>query len=159
MKRRFEVLLLVFLGFSLVIVVFLFGSPNLVGSSRPSELCPSIQKGLEFLSARYDPAVGLLNEAQQTTPNTFWLTNDNALAAFTFDQLGQPISVPPLADRTEIVSSDGTIEILQEVHDGPAMEDWAESHYRGSVHAEGDANTETTALSLLAEYHYGCPAD
>src|SRR5512146_2526020 len=51
--------------------------------------CPSIQRGLAFLKDRYNPSLGLLNESPQTAPTTYWLTNDNALAAYAFSRLGQ----------------------------------------------------------------------
>jgi len=118
-------------------------------------LCPSIQRGLKFLNARYNPDIGLLNEAPKAAPDKYWLTNDNALAAYTFSQLdkldmsaivhaslqrygyetnglievvwGLPVSYPPDVARPVMVSKVGSAEIWQEFHDdGPRYEDWAQ---------------------------------
>ncbi len=50
--------------------------------------CPAIQRSLAFLENRYNPNLGLLNEAPQVAPNTYWLTNDNALALLALKEDG-----------------------------------------------------------------------
>jgi hypothetical protein len=140
-----------------------------------SELCPSIQQGLTFLAARYNPILGLLNESPRVAPEKYWLTNDNALAAFTFSQLGQPdmkatlqsslrrdrfdsnglievlwglpVSFPPHVARPVLLSKVGSDEIWQEFHDdGPLLEDWAEYANLGF-------------LGALNEHQQGHPGD
>jgi hypothetical protein len=123
---------------------------------KPSPpLCPSIQHGLAFLKDRYNPSLGLLNESPHVAPNTYWLTNDNALAAYALAQLGQtdlsaaldaslqsfgfptnglveviwglPISFPPYVSRKVMISQAGPNQVWQEFHDqGSRFEDWAE---------------------------------
>jgi hypothetical protein len=106
--------------------------------------CSSIQKGLAFLNARFNPTLGLLNESPQVAPDKYWLTNDNALAAFTFSKLGQPelsavintsmrnygynsnglieviwgtpVSFPPYVGRQVMLSKVGMSEVWQEFH-------------------------------------------
>ena len=125
-------------------------------SSLPSQaLCFSIQQGLVFLNARYNLTLGLLNESPQVAPDKYWLTNDNALAAFIFSKLGQPelsavintsmlrygynsnglidvvwgtpVSFPPYVGRQVMLLKVGTSEVWQELHsDGPRFEDWAD---------------------------------
>ncbi len=118
-------------------------------------LCPAIQTGLAFLAARYNPDLGLLNEAPQVAPNIYWLTNDNAIAAYALAQLGQKeraadiqatlqryghtsnnlieavwgstVAFPPHVARPEMLDKVGEAEIWQEFHDGGGtFNDWAE---------------------------------
>lgn len=127
----------------------------LTSAQPPSPaLCASEQRGLAFLIARYNPALGLLNESPIAAPNNYWLTNDNALAAYAFARLGQlemsatlqsslqryghdsnglievvwglPVSFPPYAARQEMLSKVGIDDIWQEFHDGDPLLDWAE---------------------------------
>ena len=117
--------------------------------------CPAIQPALVFLDARFNPALGLLNEAPQAAPNTYWLTNDNALAAYALAQLGQKeravaiqsalqtyghtsndlievvwgatVAFPPHVASPEMVDKVGDAEIWQEFHrSGGTFNDWAE---------------------------------
>ncbi len=119
------------------------------------EGCPSLQRGIVFLNARYNPDTGLLNESPQAAPQKYWLTNDNALAAYTLSRLGEaeksstlqsalrrygydsnglveviwgrPVSFPPYVARQDMLSTVGNAEIWQEFHsDGPRFADWAD---------------------------------
>lgn len=124
-------------------------------SSSTSSLCPSIQRGLAFLQARYNPTLGLLAESPVVAPHKYWLTNDNALAAYALSQLGNsdqaatitkslqryghvsnglievvwgvPVSWPPRVARPVLISQTGLDEIWQEFHDGDGrFDDWSE---------------------------------
>ena len=149
--------------------------------------CPAIQRGLAFLTARYNPALGLLNEAPQAAPNTYWLTNDNALAAYALSQLGKTdlaayvqstlqgykytsnnlievvwgasVSFPPYVARPEVIDKIGDAEIKQEFHDsGGRFEDWAEYANLGFLGALNEFNQKHTAeartifASTLAQF-------
>jgi hypothetical protein len=119
------------------------------------EKCLEVQKGLAFLKARYNPAVGLLNEAPTVAPHTYWITNDNVLAAYTFEYFnqpemngalrktieqygqasngllevlwGEPVEFPPFTAHTEQIAQMGEDKILKELHtSGQLLEDWAQ---------------------------------
>ncbi len=129
--------------------------PAIKAAEPISAYCQAIQNGLTYLAARYNPALGLLNEAPQVAPHTYWLTNDNALAAYAFAQLGQadlsatinksilrygsatnglievvwgmPVSFPPYDKFDDPLDQVGEDAIMQEVHDrGLKLTDWAE---------------------------------
>jgi hypothetical protein len=131
--------------------------------------CPFIPRGLAFLDARFNPNLGLLNEAPQVAPNTYWLTNDNALAAYTLSQLGQKeqaatiqavlqrygyttnnlieivwgatVPFPPHVARSEMIDQVGEAEIWQEFHDsGGTFDDWAEYANLGFLGALNEFN-------------------
>ena len=98
-----------------------------------------------FSTARYNPDLGLLNEAPAAAPHIYWLTNDNALAAYAFERLGQaemsaaikqsillygsdtnglievvwgvPVTFPPHDATQVLLQTIGTDEIRQEWHD------------------------------------------
>lgn len=124
--------------------------PNSIG-----QRCPEVQKGAEFLRARYNPTIGLLNESPEVAPHHFWLSNDNALAAFTFDQLGdvemsatlaksilrygsrsnglievlwgETVDFPPYVADVKNIAQLGDDVVLQEMHtSGTRFEDWRE---------------------------------
>ncbi|MBI5033539.1 MAG: hypothetical protein HZB51_23705 [Chloroflexi bacterium] len=79
-----------------------------------SPLCSSIQRGLGYLHDRFNPNLGLLNESPQVAPHTYWLTNDNALAAFAFAQLNQPEMTATLTGSLQRYghSTNGLIETV-----------------------------------------------
>jgi hypothetical protein len=133
--------------------------------------CPPIERGLAFLEARYNPTIGLLNESPQVAPYTYWLTNDNALAAFTFSEFGQidmsgtletsliryghtgnglieviwgmPVSYPPYRETKVLITQVGQDEVWQEFHNqGSTFDDWAEYANLGF-------------FSALNEFHQG----
>lgn len=124
-------------------------------AAPPVNGCPEISRALAFLDARRSPALGLLNEAPTAAPNTYWLTNDNALAAYAYQRMGRPaasaeitaailrygqptsglievlwgeeIEFPPAAAETIDLARAGENQIRQEQHtSGPRFEDWAE---------------------------------
>lgn len=125
-------------------------------SPRPTPtLCAPIQQGLDFLITQLNPSIGLLRDSPHVKPHTYWLTNDNALAAYVFAQLGkpdlatniteaikkygqpsnglievvwgEPIDFPPHIEREAKVLFVGEDEIRQEVHtDGARFDDWAD---------------------------------
>ena len=76
--------------------------------------CSSIQSGLSFLHERFSPNLGLLNESPQVAPHRYWLTNDNALAAFSFAQLNEPEMSATLTDSLKRYghTTNGLIEII-----------------------------------------------
>lgn len=134
--------------------------------------CEPIQKGLAFLKRHHIPAVGLIRESLVVAPNRAWLTNDNALAAFAFSQLGEteqsaalassmqrygystnglievlwgvPVVWPPRVARPVLIQS-SAFQVWQEFHDsGPAFDDWQEYANLGF-------------LGALNEYQQGRP--
>ncbi len=152
--------------FALILFSLLIAGCGLLPTPTP---CPAIQPGLAFLAARFNPSLGLLNEAPQAAPNTYWLTNDNALAAFALAQLGQKeravtiqstlqryghtsnnlidviwgatVAFPPHVARPEMVDKVGEAEIWQEVHDsGGTFNDWAEYANLGFLGALNEFN-------------------
>jgi tetratricopeptide (TPR) repeat protein len=124
----------------------------------PTEIpkkCLRVKRALEFLKARYNPTLSLLNESPEVAPHTYWLTNDNALAAYALERLGEtewskevwsairhygsasngliealwgtPVPFPPYTAKNVLVEKAGNDEIWQELHDGGTrFEDWAE---------------------------------
>ena len=149
-----------------------------VNAAEPvSAYCPAIQKGLAFLTARYNPALGLLNEAPNVAPHTYWLTNDNALAAYAFAQLGQtemsatlkeliirfgsvtnglievvwglPVTFPPHVDTKVLLKTIDQDEIHQELHDREGfMNDWAEYADLGFYGALNDFHQDDQSAAL-----------
>jgi hypothetical protein len=125
-------------------------------SPRPTPTpCAPIQRGLDFLISQLNPNIGLLHDSPRVKPHIYWLTNDNALAAYVFAQLGKPdlattitetikkygqpsnglievvwgmpIDFPPHIERVVTVARVGADEIQQEFHtDGARFEDWAD---------------------------------
>lgn len=51
-------------------------------------LQPAIDEGLRFLTAQYNADVGLLQESPNIGQRRYYLTNDNALAAYVVEQMG-----------------------------------------------------------------------
>ena len=52
-------------------------------------LQPAIDAGLSFLNAQYNRDLGLLQESPNIGAQRYFITNDNALAAYIFEQTGQ----------------------------------------------------------------------
>ena len=129
--------------------------PLIRAAMPPSAFCTGLQSGLSFLLARYNPDLGLLNEAPQAAPHMYWLTNDNALAAYAFERLGQaemsaalnksilryasvtnglievvwgvPVTFPPYRATNLKIDQIGENIICREVHDQETkMDDWQE---------------------------------
>ncbi len=144
-------------------------------SSLPTPApCPGIQRGLAFLNARYNPEIGLLNEAPQAAPNKYWLANDNVLATYTLRQLGKTgladniqktlqrygyssngliaavggatIPFPPYVDRAEQIDKIGASEVWHEFHDrGGRFEDWPTYANLAFLGALNELNLENKA--------------
>jgi hypothetical protein len=164
--------------FALLVLVAVSGFTGItpLNSIPQPATCASAQRGLAFLNARYNPALGLLNESPVVAPNTYWLTNDNALAAYAFARLGQPemsaaiqsslktygyesnglievmwglpVSFPPYDGRVEVIKTVGTAEIKQEFQiDGALIEDWAEYSDLGFLGALNEYQAGHTAGS------------
>jgi len=158
-KMQFALAILTLLGFL---------TAGCQGQPTPAP-CPAIQPGLAFLDARFNNAVGLLNEAPQDAPNTYWLTNDNALAAYALAQLGQKeravaiqstlqyyghtsnnlievvwgatVAFPPHVARPEVIARVGEAEIRQEFHDAEwIFTDWREYANLGFLGALNEFN-------------------
>lgn len=133
--------------------------------------CLPIQRGLDFLQKQYNPSIGLLRESPMVAPHRYWLTTDNALAAYALSKSNQremaralmsslrrygyamnglieviwavPIQWPPRTERAEMITQIGDEQIWQEHHDTEArFEDWAEY-------------TNLALLGALNEYHRG----
>lgn len=51
-------------------------------------LQPAVDAGLRFLAGQFDPAYGLLQESPAIGQHRYYLTNDNALAAYVLAQMG-----------------------------------------------------------------------
>lgn len=71
----------------LLLLIFL-ASRN-AKQSQQTQPCPSIQPALFYLMNQYNPAIGLLSEAPNAAPDTYWLNNDNFLAALAFQRAGK----------------------------------------------------------------------
>ena len=149
MKSRFPSLVLL-----LSLVAILTVQCGVIRPTPDPEVCAAVDRGLAFLKARYNPTLGLLNESPTAAPHTYWLTNDNAVAAYVFDHLGQaelgtalhaslqrygfetnglievlwgvPVTFPPYVARQVLIATVGEDEIWQEFHiNGDRFEDWA----------------------------------
>jgi len=124
---------------------------------RRPEPGDAIRRGVAFLVSQYNPDLRLLQEAPELEPYThhYYLTNDNALAAYTLETLGvepeltttlraslahygydhngfievawgEPIRWPPYHHIDQIVARSGEDTILQEIHAGPGyFYDWS----------------------------------
>jgi hypothetical protein len=150
MGARNRIIMLV-IGIVPVVVACFAADPTPIQTTTAP--CAPIQRGLGFLNGQYDAGVGLLREAPHAAPHTYWLTNDNALAAYAFGQLGNqamektltssiqrygsatnglieavwgaPIPQPPYVDRKVMVTKLGEEQVWQESHtDGARMDDW-----------------------------------
>ena len=139
----------------LILLFYWIFFPIVLNASNSPNQCPVIQSGLAYLKAQYNPEIGLISEAPNAAPHTYWLTNDNALAAFTFDQLGdpefsqvltesintydtdsnglieilrgEPVDYPPFVPSRVLIEQISEDEIMQEYHlEGARFEDWQE---------------------------------
>lgn len=141
----------------LMTIISIFIATDIIpfDSPRSAEMGETIQLGLDYLFAQINPEIGLLREAPIVAPNKYWLTNDNSLAAYTFDQFGQTntnkmliqsimkygsyknnfieavmgekIDMPPYVAEDVLVKKIGDLEIWTELHaSGAKYEDWQE---------------------------------
>jgi hypothetical protein len=116
MNRRIAISLLVLLMFFSLgaALLFILRSGMTPAAPTTQPMCVSIQRGLNFLESRYNPAIGLLNESPVVAPHKYWLTTDNALAAYAFERLGKPGMSETLREsmRRYGRDSNGLIEVL-----------------------------------------------
>ena len=160
------------LTLNLILITNMIFLPVIFNNAKPTQSnCRPIENGLAFLEDRYNPTIGLLNELPRVAPHRYWLTNDNALAAYMFKELGQiemaetiqtslirygytgnglieviwgvPVSYPPYKETKLLITSIGQEEIWQEFHNqGSTFDDWNEYANLGF-------------LGALNEYHQG----
>ncbi len=122
--------------------------------SQEMQTCPTIDPALAYLTSQYNPTYELLREAPNAVPNTYWLNNDNSLAAFVFQRAGNnteqnlktalvnydaahtdlskilsgtPVAYPPSVPAVVVKwqSMDGQVQIRDEIPGNDAFfEDW-----------------------------------
>ncbi len=131
--------------------------------------CAVIRNGMGYLREQYNSEIGLIREAPVTAPNRYWLTNDNALAAYAFAQLGdedysqkllesihkygndangmieviwgKTIFFPPNAANPALIQQIGPAEIWQETHTNTMrFNDWKEYANLGFIGALNSEN-------------------
>ena len=64
-------------------------------------LQPAIDAGLRFLKGQYNEQYGLLQESPNVGRHRYYLTNDNALAAYVFEQVGEEAWAKTLRDSLD----------------------------------------------------------
>lgn len=91
MNRRIAISLLILMAlFSFGAALWVILRSGMTAVAPPTQpMCMPIQRGLDFFDNRYNPAIGLLNESPIVAPHKYWLTTDNALAAYAFEKLGK----------------------------------------------------------------------
>lgn len=133
------------------------------------KICPALDAGTTYLKAQYNPDVGLIREAPMTASNIYWLTNDNALAAYALSLLGEvelsqkllvsirgygddtngmieviwgkTIFFPPNAANPALIRQIGPAEIWQETHTNTMRyNDWKEYANLGFIAALNSEN-------------------
>jgi hypothetical protein len=88
------------IGFAIVTNAFISCAPVTLPSQTPSttplpdvslkqRIQTAILRGVDYLRGQYDEEVGLLPESPNVAPHKYWLFNDNALAAYTLERLGE----------------------------------------------------------------------
>lgn len=68
-------------------------TPSLAPTPAPVPipgLQSTIDEGLRFLTAQFNPDLSLLRESRMVAYNSYWLTTDNLLATYALDALGAP---------------------------------------------------------------------
>ena len=145
----------------LIQLVYWIFFPIVLNACSSQGQCPAVQSGMAYLRTQYNPEIGLIREVPDVTEvpdadtEIYWLTNDNALAAFTFDQLGdpefsqaltesintydtdsnglieiirgEPVDYPPFVPTEVLIEQIGSALIKQEYHlEGARFEDWSE---------------------------------
>ena len=139
----------------LIVLVAIISIFNLFKPPQSDKMSAVIQNGLDYLNSQINPEIGLLREAPIAAPNKYWLTNDNSLAAYTFEQfghtntrkmivqsinnygsfennfievvMGNQVSMPPFVADSILVKKIGEVEIWTEKHEtGAQFEDWQE---------------------------------
>lgn len=135
------------------------------------KICPALDAGTAYLKAQYNPEVGLIREAPMTASNIYWLTNDNALAAYALSLLGEvelsqkllvsirgygddtngmieviwgrTILFPPNTANPALIQQVGLAEIWQETHTNTMrFNDWKEYANLGFIAALNNENKD-----------------
>lgn len=171
--KRF-IILLIFLV--IAIAIFLISNISSINAPLPTGMSDVIQNGLEYLESKINPELGLVREAPVVAPNKYWLTNDNSLAAYTFDQFGQTdsrdiiiqsinqygrpennfievvmghvVDMPPRVPEAVFITKIGDAEIWTEKHESDSRyEDWQEYANLGFMMALNSANQDNGDLA------------
>ncbi len=135
-----------------------------------------IRDGLNYLNDQINPELGLLRESPVVAPNKYWLTNDNALAGYTFSQfgykdtrrmilrnlddygdfennfievvMGHVVDMPPSVAQAVLITKIGDAEIWTEKHESDSRyEDWQEYANLGFMMALNSNNLINEALA------------
>ncbi|MEZ4835661.1 MAG: hypothetical protein R2873_27320 [Caldilineaceae bacterium] len=89
MRRIFYLICLILTSCTSAQPAALLSTPTSTPTPKPlSSLQPVIDAGVAFLIAQHDDELGLLKNAEHRRTPLF-VTNDNALAAYVFEQTGQ----------------------------------------------------------------------
>lgn len=157
-KRRLPLIVYILVLILLFVIISIVFKPQIarVSNSTGADMgyCLPIDAGVAYLTNRYDPVIGLMNESPNVNPHKYWLTQDNVLAAFIFTTLGEtsiaenlnktlesydqttnglievlwsePITIPPLTGEAVLIESQGPDEIWFDSRlSGDPMPDWA----------------------------------
>lgn len=135
-----------------------------------------IRDGLIYLNDQINPELGLLRESPEVAPNKYWLTNDNALAGYTYSQLGYKdtrrmilrnvvnygdfennfievvmghvVDMPPRIPEAVLITKIGEAEIWTEKHESDSRyEDWQEYANLGFMMALNSVNQDNGDLA------------
>jgi hypothetical protein len=135
-----------------------------------------IHDGLDYLNDQIHPELGLLRESPEVAPNRYWLTNDNALAGYTFSQfgykdtrrmilrnlddygdfennyievvMGHVVDMPPRIPEAVLITKIGDAEIWTEKHESDSRyEDWQEYANLGFMMALNSVNQDNVDLA------------
>ena len=173
--RRFFILL-----FLMIITIVIFLLSNIGSINAPptptSGMSDVIQNGLDYLEVQINPELGLLREAPIAAPNKYWLTNDNSLAAYTFDQFGRTeprdiiiqsinqydshennfievvmghvVDMPPRIPEAVLITKIGDADIWTEKHESDSRyEDWQEYANLGFMMVLNSVNQDNVNLA------------
>ncbi|MEZ4638782.1 MAG: hypothetical protein R2856_28095 [Caldilineaceae bacterium] len=90
MRRIFYLICLILTSCTSAQPAALLSTPTSTPTPKPlSSLQPVIDAGVAFLIAQHDDELGLLEESPNIGAHRYFVTNDNALAAYVFEQTGQ----------------------------------------------------------------------
>ena len=137
-------------------------------------LCPAIQKGVDFLEKQYVSEIGLYRESPITAPRRAWIANDNTLAVYALSKIGlvdRALQTTALLHQQGSTLNNGLIEVLwgvpvdypphvektSEIPQIGAMEIWQESHLDGATFDDWREYTNLALLGALNEYLRGNP--
>ncbi|MBE0684509.1 MAG: hypothetical protein IH585_00765 [Anaerolineaceae bacterium] len=179
MKHKFSisrllVVLLIFYVF-IVSIIILFQIISFY-FPPPTSMRAVIHNGLVYLNDQINPELGLLRESPVVAPNRYWLTNDNALASYTFSQfgykdtrrmilqnlddygdfennfievvMGHVVYMPPRVPDAVLITKIGDAEIWTEKHvSDNRYEDWQEYANLGFMVALNHVNLDIKAIA------------